>query len=114
MADTYTWQISTLDRETSDGFVFTSHWRLNASRTVADKDYTAGIYGTAGFSVKPDAKDFVPYEDITEAQAMTWTKASINDPDDTAVATLEARVSKQLDDQVNPPTATGVPWSAAE
>ena len=32
MADTYTWSVNTLDRELSDGVVYTVHWNLAASR----------------------------------------------------------------------------------
>ena len=42
---TYTWKVSQLERESSDGYVFTAHWTVNATETVEDKTYTAGAYG---------------------------------------------------------------------
>ena len=44
-ADTYTWSVNTLDRELSDGVVYTVHWNLAASRAnpeVSGEDYTTG------------------------------------------------------------------------
>ena len=34
---TYTWKVSQLERESSDGYVFTAHWTVNATETVEDK-----------------------------------------------------------------------------
>ena len=64
MATTYNWTISQLERQTDTGGVVTVHYRCNAT----DGDYTAGSYGTAGFTPDPTAPDFKPYDQLTEAQ----------------------------------------------
>ena len=46
---TYTWKVSQLERETSDDYVYTAHWTVNATETVEDKTYSAGAYGSIGF-----------------------------------------------------------------
>jgi hypothetical protein len=38
MADTYTWSVNTLDRELSNGVVYTVHWSVAASRRVKIED----------------------------------------------------------------------------
>jgi hypothetical protein len=43
--------------------VFTVHWRLDG----VDGEHTAGVYGTAGLALDPEAT-YVAYADLTEAQ----------------------------------------------
>jgi hypothetical protein len=97
---TFNWQISTLERELSDGGVIVAHWRCTAS----DGDFSASSYGTAGFSQDPEAEGFIPYEDLTEAQVLGWVWESV-DKDAT-----EAALQAKIDAEKNPVTAAGVPW----
>jgi len=102
MAATMNWTISTLERELSDGFVYTAHWRCTAS----DGDFSASSYGTAGFTPDPSAEGFVPYESLTEADVLAWVWESV-DKDAT-----EAALAQKIEDQKHPTTAAGVPWDA--
>jgi hypothetical protein len=43
---TTTWTISTLERETSNGFVTTAHWQA----TAVDGEHTASIYSTCSWA----------------------------------------------------------------
>ena len=95
---TFNWSLPTLERQTADGFVFTAHWRCDAS----DGDFSASSYGTAGFSQDPE--NFTPYEDLTEEQVLGWVWESV-DKDAT-----EAALQANIDAQKNPVTAAGVPW----
>ena len=98
------WQISTLERSLPDGLVLTTHWRL----THTDAGYTGSVYGTQTLPENdPTSPDFVPFEDITEAQAIEWTKAAMGED---TVAAHEANVLAQIEAQKNPTTATGTPW----
>jgi len=97
---TFTWSLPTLERELSDGFVYTAHWRC----TATDGDFSASSYGTAGFSQDPEAGDLIPYEDLTEADVLAWVWAEgFKD------ATEDALQAK-IDAEKNPTTAAGVPW----
>ena len=100
MATEFKWTISLLERKLDDGFVFTAHWRCNAS----DGDYSASSYGTAGFAADPTAEGFVPYESLTEADVLSWVWESV-DKDAT-----EAALQAKIDADKNPVTAAGVPW----
>ena len=100
MAATMNWTISTLERELSDGGVIVAHWRCTAS----DGDYSASSYGTAGFTYDASSPDFVPYEDLTEADVLAWVWA-----DGFKDATEDA-LQANIDAQKNPTTAAGVPW----
>jgi hypothetical protein len=60
------WTIANLERNTADGGVVVAHWRV----TATDGDYSASLYGTAGFTPDPESPDFVPFESLTEADVL--------------------------------------------
>ena len=93
-----TWNISQLDRQTSDGFVITAHWQA----TAVDGEHSASIYATCSWS---DGTPTVPYANLTKETVLGWIWA--NGVDKTAT---EAALAAQIDAQKNPVTATGVPW----
>ena len=94
-----TWNISQLDRQTSDGFVTTAHWQANAT----DGDYSASVYSTCSWS---DGTPTVPYASLTKETVLGWIWA--NGVDKEAV---EASLESQIELQKNPVTAVGVPWN---
>jgi hypothetical protein len=101
------WQISSLDRTLPDGWVFTAHWRVSKTEGTA----SGSVYGTISFPAKPPSDpDFIPYEDLTEAQVVQWVKDAMGA---NQVAAYEAAVQGQIDAQINPTQASGTPWSSA-
>jgi hypothetical protein len=92
-----------------DGAVIVAHWRVNAEETTGEGDdavtYTASSYGTCGFSPDPEAPGYVPYADLTEAEVLGWCWSDGVDKDAT-----EASLQANIDLQINPVTASGVPW----
>jgi hypothetical protein len=101
MATTFTWNIAQLEREVSDGFVFTAHYTIDAK----DDAYTAGAYGSIGFQ-RPD--DLIPYSELTLEEVVGWVKEALGED---KVADVEAALQKQLDEQRAPSTAAGLPWN---
>lgn len=99
---TFTWNIAQLERETSDGFVFTAHYTVNAN----DGTYSSGAYGSVGFQ-RPD--NLIPFADLTQDVVIGWVKEAIGGDD--KVAEIEAALQGQIDEQRNPTKASGVPWS---
>jgi hypothetical protein len=95
-----TWAIANLERETSDGFVFTAHYTVNAK----DDTYSAGAYGSLGFE-RPE--NLIPYADLTEAEVVSWVQEALGAD---KVAEVEAALQNQIDQQRNPTQAAGVPW----
>ena len=93
-----TWNISQLDRQTSDGFVTTAHWQANAT----DGDYSASVYNTCSWS---DGTATIAYADLTKDAVLAWVWDSV-DKD-----AVEASLTAQIDLQKNPVKATGVPWN---
>jgi len=97
------WKISTLDRNTADGFVQTVHW--TASQT--DGDFTASTYSTASFT-KEDGINYVPYASLTEESVIGWVKASLGAE---GVAAVDASLAAQIAEQKAPKKAAGLPWA---
>ena len=93
-----TWNISQLDRQTSDGFVTTAHWQANAT----DGDYFASVISTCSWS---DGTATIPYADLTKETVLGWIWANGVDKD-----AVEASLAAQIELQKNPIKATGVPW----
>ena len=96
---TTTWTISQLDRQTSDGYVTTAHWRC----TAVDGDYSASTYATCSWS---DGTPTVDYADLTQEQVLGWIWANGVDKDAT-----EAALEAQIAEQKAPKTARGLPWN---
>ena len=94
---TITWSISQLDRQTSDGFVTTAHWRA----TATDGDYSASAYATCSWS---EGTPTTLYNNLTKEQVLGWVWESV-DKD-----AIEASLNAQIEAQKNPVSASGVPW----
>jgi hypothetical protein len=101
MATTYNWNVVQMDRLTSDGFVVTVHYTVNA----VDGDYTASTYGTVGYTEQP-GKQYIPYADLTEAEVVGWVQESLGKD------TVEASLASQIELEKNPVQESGVPWAA--
>jgi hypothetical protein len=94
----YQWNVVQMDRLTSDGFVVTVHYTVNA----VDGDYTASTYGTVGYTQGEGS--YVPYADLTETQVVGWVQDSLGKD------TVEASLATQIDAQKNPVNESGLPW----
>ena len=101
MSTTFTWAIANLERETSDGYVFTAHYTVNAN----DGTYSAGAYGSVGFE-RPDV--LIPFDDLTEELVIGWVKEAIGG--DEKVTEIETALQAQLDEKRSPTKAAGKPW----
>ena len=80
--------------------VITADWRCNGS----DDTYSGTCYGSCSFA--PPSSEFTPYEDLTQEQVLGWCYANGVDQ-----AAIEANVSLQIENQINPPVVTlPLPW----
>ena len=95
------WHIANLERETSDGYVFTAHYTVDAK----DDTYSAGAYGSIGLE-RPEGS-LIPFADLTEEQVIEWVQEKLGDE---AVVNVEAALQSQIDEQRQPTKAAGVPW----
>ena len=80
--------------------VITADWRCNGSQD----QYSGTCYGSASFA--PPSGSFTPYDQLTEQQVLDWCFANGVDQ-----AVIEANVTAQINDQINPPViAPPLPW----
>jgi hypothetical protein len=103
---TLSWIIERLLVKPTEGsltdVVITADWRCNGSQD----QYSGTCYGSTSFA--PPSGSFTPYPDLTEQQVLGWCYE--NGVDKTAI---EANVSAQIADQINPPIiAPPLPWAA--
>ena len=92
MAQTTTWKINDMKRATDTGAVDTVYWECR----VQDDTYTecqAIEGGKLRLTPDPDAADFIPYADLTEATVLGWVYNSLIEGDETA---NEARLVLKL------------------
>ena len=101
-----TWNIVNTEYTKADGGIFCVHWRVTAEETVGEETYTASSYGTCGFTPDASAPDFVPYDQLTEANVLAWVWSSM-DKDAT-----EAALQAKIEEQKAPATQSGLPWAA--
>ena len=106
MTATFNWTIPQCERELADGGITTAHWRVNASQTVEDVEFTASSYGTCGFTPDPESGDYTPYAEVTEAEVLGWCWANGVDQE-----SIEESLQANIDLQINPVIVSGVPWS---
>jgi hypothetical protein len=93
----FTWNVVQMDRLTSDGFVVTVHYTVNA----VDGEFTASTYGTVGYTEKGA---FTPYSQLTEAVVVGWVKDSLGQE------TVETALAAQIEVKKNPVSESGLPW----
>tara|TARA_Y100000310_G_C20268591_1_gene616929 strand:- start:196 stop:582 length:387 start_codon:yes stop_codon:yes gene_type:complete len=100
MSTTFTWAIANLVRESSDGFVFTVFYSVDAVEDI----YWAGANGEVEFE-RPD--NLIPFEDLTEETVIGWTKEALGAD---KVDQIHVKLQKILDERITPTKRVGVPW----
>jgi hypothetical protein len=109
MATTYTWAVVQMDcypeEDGEQDVVFNVHWTL----TGEEAGFSGSAYGSQAVSIDPDAP-FTPYADLTETQVIGWVQSAMGAEQ---VASYEANVAEQINNQIAPPVVTPpLPWSA--
>ena len=107
MANTYTWKVGQCDRNLADGVITTLHYTVNA--TDEDGTYSVGAYGSVGLEA-PDPSDMIAYDNVTEAQAITWAQSAIGGAE--KVEEIHNALAAQLTEKRTPTVGKGTPWSA--
>lgn len=93
--------ISSLDRQTADGFVTTVHWRTEKT----DGTNTASQYGTESFQEAEGG--VLPFDQLTPEIVTGWLTARWGAD---GMAAKEAALDAQLAQLANPPVVSGLPW----
>ena len=90
-----------MDRLTSDDFVVTVHYTVNA----VDGEYNASTYGTVGYTQSEE--NIVAFANLTPEIVVGWVKDSLGQ------STVEESLAAQITAQKNPVQQSGLPWVAA-
>ena len=100
---TKTWQVNTLQRELSTGYVSKVIYRVNG------EDGTYKFRATGEVNL-PRPETLVPYSDLTEDQVLVWAKLKLDADKEGTVAAIEDAVEKGVNEQKTPTTGVGKPW----
>lgn len=101
----FDWTIAQLERQTETGGVITAHWRVSSE----DEAFTAGSYGSAGFTPDPESENFIPFEELTEEVVIDWVKDALgSERIDQYIVTIEQRFGPET------LVETPLPWVPTE
>lgn len=103
-----TWDIAQLERHLPDGdtcpdgAVYTAHWTVS----LEENGETASSYGSVGIG-EPDPADFTPFDQLTKEQVVNWVLSTLGIDQ---VVTIEEALHNQIQQKLNPTSASGLPW----
>ena len=107
MANSYTWAVTGLmveNRGDMENVAVMSNFSINGT----DGTHT----GQVSYSVNllpADAQNFTPYNQVTQEQALAWTKAALGED---RVTNMEAEVAAQIAQAAIPtPQPAPLPWA---
>ena len=105
MAITYEWQVNTMERDLSDGFVTKVIYRVKGLDDGTEK---ARGTGEVNF-IKPSSlpSDFKSYDSLSESVCLTWVKDNLGSDQVTAT---ETSLTNKINLINTPTTGTGKPW----
>ena len=105
MAITKTWEINTLERDLSDGYVTKVIYRVKG---ISDSEEKARATGEVTFT-KPESlpSDFVAFDKLTSSTVLGWVTTSLGTD---AVTSIETNLEAEVTEAITPTTAAGVPW----
>ena len=108
MTTTYTWTITALNCSTQvedkPDYVLTAHWTCSGT----DGAYFASGYNTTSFEIDPSKQDYIPFDELTEADVIGWVQSAMGEE---GVAATENAIATQIETQKNPPIVTPqLPW----
>lgn len=103
MAITYQWGVVDLERHLADGIVYTIHYTISAN----DGTYASSAYGSLGLE-PPEEDEVIPYAQLTPEIVTGWVKDKFGAE---KVVEIEAALAQQIEQQREPKTGTGLPWS---
>jgi len=111
MANTYTWKITQLHRQTSDGFAHTAEYQAIGT---SDQSNDAGIPYNATFrnqATLERPETLVAFDDLTEAAVVAAIQAQLGAEE---VTRIETAIDGFISEQITPTQASGLPaaWSA--
>ena len=103
MANTYTWRVADLERNTSGDIVTTVHWTVTADNGTD----SVSAYGSIGLAAPEEGAEIVPFGELTEEVCVGWACDAIGEDECLSILT---NLDSQLDAISAPQTSSGTPW----
>ena len=107
MAISYSWEINTLERELSSGYVTKVIYRVKGLDDSVEKARRTGEVNYTKPSSLPS--DFIAYDSLTANGCITWVKDALGSTDVTAI---ESSLKNDIDEIKTQATGSGPPWSS--
>tara|TARA_R100000234_G_C4929296_1_gene147732 strand:- start:95 stop:418 length:324 start_codon:yes stop_codon:yes gene_type:complete len=107
MAVTKTWEVNTMERDLSDGYVNKVIYRVKG---IDDADSTEKARATGEVTfTKPSSlpSDFIAYASLTESTVLGWVKTALGTDE---VTSIESGLDTEVGLVNTPVTATGKPF----
>ena len=99
MANTYTWKIYAVGRNTALGdlenVVKTVKWELTGT---SEDGHVGRFHGNSTLNFNPD-NEFIPFEQLSEEQIIGWIESHL---DETEMAAYKRAVDLEIERQANP------------
>ena len=105
------WNIVALDANVETGAINTAHWEASDYEVVDGKTHRGRSYGSIGLEANVDAEGFIPWAEVTEENAMAWTKAALGEEE---VASIESSIADDIAKSKVPVITSENPWVVAE
>ena len=103
MAITNKWEVNKCVGETADGYVKNVIYRVTA------EDGTYRMRATGNVDL-PKPETLVPFADLTHDQVIGWVKSKLDADNEGTVASIEAALTANINEQKAPTVAEGNPW----
>lgn len=100
----YTWEVTGI-KTTDGGGVVQTYWK----KTGTDADGNTGTFsGATPFEVDETSPDYIPFDQLTEADVLGWIQAVV-------VGSYEEHVNGQIQKQINSKFISDaqMPWAPA-
>ena len=116
MSLTYTWKIKSLKKQDDpsaelNDIIVQTYWECTGTD---EDDHSGTFHGATPFEPdRVDPNNFTSYEDLTEAQVLSWIQDIVNDSP-TYKAHIDQQIQKQIDAIVRPMVevnADALPWA---
>jgi len=117
------WNIVALDANVETGAINTAHWEASDYEVVDGVTHRGRRYGSIGLEANVDAEGFIPWADVTQENAMAWTKAALNasqsefsddDSEIDEVDFIESCIAKDIAESKVPVTTSVNPWDMGD
>lgn len=105
------WNIVALDSTVDTGAINTSHWEASDYEVVDGETHRGRRYGSVGLEADVTAEGFIPWADVTEENAMAWTKAALGEEE---VASIESSIADDIAKSKVPVTTSTNPWDMGD